>query len=1322
MNLHPRYFHIIQSHPSRLKGSSITWMPYVKSTVHISRIAGTALKTFTHGYAQTVTALAAQNHNSSTPLADTLVGRFRKTEKSKVGNVYQNVESARQASTTAGASSGARPETSSGQDAGLDKYFVAWQKHQRQPTKDWQQFQFARTIEWQPPSVVPANGKEHTAAATAEEVHDKKNQDLAAPLLKRSYTTSALDNFGKAFIYDEAAEAAALEQVNDAIAGEIQRSKDDAEDAVVLKAQSASSVSDQTAPTSDRQSIESPATSFTATDSFSTATPEVEAYAQELEQLVENGRYHDIPGAFQAMLRAGVQKPAPSAYRALLTSAVELTHGKHQRVPKALEVYSDMLRRKVVPDIATFGILINTLAQRAKEATAMRKGLEEKLTRYGGLEAPGRFMFGSTQSEHTMLLEDSSLSIAMRIFDRVASMKSQEALPSAACASLISACAEQGRLDDMARVYEHMESKSLEPHSSIFPPMITAFGQIGDLKRAVEAYDGYKELAIAHNAGTNTIVRVDNQIYASLIMAYGSAGRLKGGLKFLASVQADLTDAAEVEDLREIVALQALLPLALKDQTLRNAFDLTLSLTGRALHSALATICNTAADRNLLDVSVKAFDMLAAQTQDLALPATAMLAMNIRNGNVEAAEPYWRVLETAPATIAFVEPTTMRTIALIGIGQAERGLRHSRRMFGRIRDAQVESKQSEAVEQIDEAIELIGNFMLRSQAVQSPSISVELLRMMTENGALVAPIADHIVARLGADQIARLAPADLEFLTRVQGGMILDSASMADIAGPARFGCLLENIVSHSVMPSAETDTLIERTLINIDRSDLSRLWNNYRYPSTPASFAATALSPVAPYQPPTPFLHGQQAFDESYDPYAHRTDVKGSNAINELLERPQGRRTQEALTKFRNMRRVGRVPRMFTYGKLIETAAKEHNLALSHEILELAKQDVPFDARYRVVRFGWQQILDHMVAGCLTIGRRDLAARYHQDLVDMGMAPSANTFGLYITTLKENTKTFDEASEAVKIFLRAKSEGVEPSSFLYNALIGKLGKARRIDDCLFYFAEMRNLGIRPTSVTYGTIVNALVRVSDEKFAEEIFEEMESCSNYKPRPAPYHSLMQFFLSTKRDRGKVLAYYERMRSKGIAPTVHTFKLLIDTHATLETINMDAAEAVLTEMRASGIEPEAVHYASLIHAKGCVQHDIPAARALFDSVLSAAKIRPQPCLYQALFESLNANHLVPESDALLADMASRGVEMTPYIANALIHGWTLERNVEKAQQAFERVPVGRREPSTYEAMVRAYLAGEQRESAKGVVREALGRGYPAAVAGKIAELVR
>ncbi|KKA19880.1 Pentatricopeptide repeat protein, partial [Rasamsonia emersonii CBS 393.64] len=329
--------------------------------------------------------------------------------------------------------------------------------------------------------------------------------------------------------------------------------------------------------------------------------------------------------------------------------------------------------------------------------------------------------------------------------------------------------------------------------------------------------------------------------------------------------------------------------------------------------------------------------------------------------------------------------------------------------------------------------------------------------------------------------------------------------------------------------------------------------------------------------------------------------------------------------------------------------------------------------------------------------------------------------FGLYITTLKESTKTFDEATEAVKIFHRAIAEGVEPTSFLYNALIGKLGKARRIDDCLSYFAEMRANGVRPTSVTYGTIVNALCRVSDERFAEEMFDEMESMPNYKPRPAPYNSMIQYFLNTKRDRSKVLAYYERMQSRKIEPTMHTYKLLIDAYASLEPVDMDAANKVLDTIRATGQRPEAVHYASLIHAKGCVLHDMAGAREVFDSVIANPEVQPQPCLYQALFEAMVANHQVAATDELIKDMESRGVEMTPYIANTLIHGWAAEGNIDNARAIYDSVGMEKREPSTYEAMTRAFLAVEDRPSAAKVVGEMLSRGYPTAVANKIVELV-
>lgn len=186
-------------------------------------------------------------------------------------------------------------------------------------------------------------------------------------------------------------------------------------------------------------------------------------------------------------------------------------------------------------------------------------------------------------------------------------------------------------------------------------------------------------------------------------------------------------------------------------------------------------------------------------------------------------------------------------------------------------------------------------------------------------------------------------------------------------------------------------------------------------------------------------------------------------------------------------------------------------------------------------------------------------------------------------------------------------------------------------------------------------------------------------------------------------------------------MHTYKLLIDAHASLEPVDMAAADKVLEAIKASGQQPEAVHYASLIHAKGCVMHDMDAALEVFNSVVSNPKVRLQPCLYQALLEAMVANRRVADSDAIVKDMAARRVEMTAYIANTLIHGWAAEGNVANAKAIYDSVGINKREPSTYEAMTRAFLTSEDREGASRTVQEMMSRGYPTAVASKILDLV-
>lgn len=1138
-------------------------------------------KSFTHGYAQSVVA-ATHPHVLNSQNRPSFAARNKRKVTSRLTRLQQ-LQSAFHTSAAHQASSLAvehRHEKLANGHGGLDAYFESLLQQKKEAAEaagagsaeeeEWVQFQFQNRIEWKPsPAAILLGSDGHPVEAS-----------LAVE-----------DAVSEAALSEE--EQAALAEIDAAIEREIEARKDVTDLGTEARIPTPSLDKASTAPATPISRTRSPAS--VARSATPPVDPQAQSYADHLTKLSEIGRYAEIPAVFEAMLVASI-RPLASSYNALLMAAIHLPSEKIEIVSKALDVYADMMRRKVKPDTDTYNILVGLLAARSLEVSSLKKRLEDKRARYGGMDEPGKFMFASTELEHAILCEDDRLDLAMKLFKSSVAARCDKFSPET-YHQLISACAQSGRVNDMLSLYEHMEMNKAAPFAASFPAMITAFANCGDLISAVECYNEYRVLAIANDKGEKTLQdRLDAQVYAAVINAYVVSNKVDGAMNFYRKIiQEYNVRAADIKD--AIISLgfvKGFQQRGIYQEALRWAQ--TIEDESRA--QSIAELAVAAADSGDKQTATAAFNNLP-MTGAIVTPAMALLAMSVRCGDVVGAWRFWQHLN-GPETVvdsSFIEPTAMFAVALIGSGQVAEGLNESEAMFARIRQTRPDDQHLAA--EVEEGIDFVSRYMT-SRGITDPR----------------------------------------------------------EMASPT----------------------------------------------SAPTGSASS--------------------FEDTFDPYAHNTDFKGSSLISDELEGAHGRRgprLHDALARFRNIRRAGRHPRYITYSKLISAAARDGKMELCHDILNMARTDVPLLPQYAVVRYGWSSILDAMVGACLSLGRRGQAEQFHQELLDMGAAPSANTYGLYITTLKESTKTFDEASEAVKIFHRAISEGVEPSSFLYNALIGKLGKARRIDDCLFYFAEMRSLGIKPTSVTYGTIVNALCRVSDEKFAEELFDEMESMPNYKPRPAPYNSMMQFFLTTKRDKAKALAYYERMKAKNIAPTSHTYKLLIDTHATLEPVDMKAAEAVLDSIKASNSKPEAVHYASMIHAHGCVLHDMASARRVFDQVINNPAIPASAGLFQALFESMVANHCVADTEPMLAEMRRRRVELTPYIANTLIHGWASVGNIARAEDIYGAVGVERREPSTYEAMTRAYLAVEERDMARGVVAEMMGRGYPGAVVGKVVELI-
>ncbi|KIV87222.1 hypothetical protein PV11_02782 [Exophiala sideris] len=1280
-------------------------MPF-KPFAHLARVS--FAKGITHTYAPSVVA-AGQSLGT---IQNYPVGKFSKTAQ------LQNAFSSPSGS-GAGAKTGYTSQSSSG-DAGLGQYYAAWQHAQQTgDDSDWKQHQFARRIGWK--------DQEKVAASKHQRLESSRAVDLLRPsarlTVSRSQSERAASRVQEA---DEVfAEAEALARVDEAIAKEIQdvqaaqRSEVDsvheeaiigspvASDGVVSPVVKGAATTDLDSSNHSLQQTTPP------TDATSLASEEF-FLSDQIVRLGEQQRYAEIPTLFEAIIKDG-QVPTVDAYNQILLSAINLSTG-YQPWPRALEVYGDMTKRSVELNAASYMILLRFLAARSLEAYQVQKHLGERAARYG---TDGALVFPSATRQYETYSADTSLAFATKLYNIARATLNDFNLSTTAYNSLVKACAQSGMVDHMNVLLADMKVQDIRLDPRLYTVVIDAQASTQNIHAAYRLYEEYRDLAITRAANDP----LDMQVYASLIKAYYAAGLAETGLRFYERILQSFKNSDNhqplSDELTSAFVVNGLVQYHIDNKAFAEALASISELTLQPVvqDQALSKITAAAADADQAKEATSSLDAISVANLT-AEPVMAVTAMHIRAGNVAQATATWHKAQSLPI-VPTTDFATMYGLALIRDGSIEAGVAEARSMFQRIRaSASSEASRQLSVAEIDEAIVLFGEALMQQQAPVSSQTSISLLRAMIENGGLVSPVAEHSIASLGPECVQQLDAQDIALALHVQAQTLLSQAGV-DIAHQARFSHLLETVLNRGILMDPSTVHVVSESLPKVAaaRPDLLQRWQELLQPAAPAPVALPPQSPLSPHLS----FAGSLPEADAFDPYAHTTDFRASKAISELVESTTGRienHLNDGLVRLRNVRRAGRNLHYSAYAKLITGAGKAKQPNLINEILGMAHADVPMSLQIPAVRAGWVTILDSMIAACLTVGDRQQASKIHQDLLDMGAAPSANTFGIYITTLEG---TFDEATEAVKIFQRALSEGVAPSVFLYNAVIGKLGKARRIDDCLRYFGDMEGRGIRPSSVTYGTLVNALCRTSEERFAVDMFDEMEAAPNYRPRPAPYNSIIQYFLNTKRDRSKVLQYYERMKTKNIKPTSHTYKLLIEAYAALEPVNLPAADAILAEMKKAGVQPEAVHYGALIHAKGCVMHDLPAAKAVFDSILKEGHIRPTDTLYQNLMEAMVANHEVSKTFEVLADMTRRGVAMTPYIANTLIHGWAGEGDITKAKEIYDKVGMHKREPSTYEAMTRAYLSAEDRTSANIVVQEMLRKGYPAAVTEKVMALM-
>jgi len=211
--------------------------------------------------------------------------------------------------------------------------------------------------------------------------------------------------------------------------------------------------------------------------------------------------------------------------------------------------------------------------------------------------------------------------------------------------------------------------------------------------------------------------------------------------------------------------------------------------------------------------------------------------------------------------------------------------------------------------------------------------------------------------------------------------------------------------------------------------------------------------------------------------------------------------------------------------------------------------------------------------------------------------------------------------------------------------------------------------------------------------------------------------------------------------------------MDAYGALEPVDIQAMENVFSALEQdTKIPVQGGHFASLIHAYGCVSKDLPKAISIFDSIASHPRAElPDAVAYEAMINTLVAHKRTDLIPQYVTRMQEQGVKMTAYIANFLIRGYANVGNLEQARAVFENLAdppegvaapgnhaphdsavaetaspsnVGEtvyREPSTWEAMVRAELGAGKRERATNLLERLKARKYPEAVYNRISGIM-
>mmetsp|Transcript_9414 Transcript_9414/g.29064 ORF Transcript_9414/g.29064 Transcript_9414/m.29064 type:complete len:1016 (-) Transcript_9414:212-3259(-) len=281
--------------------------------------------------------------------------------------------------------------------------------------------------------------------------------------------------------------------------------------------------------------------------------------------------------------------------------------------------------------------------------------------------------------------------------------------------------------------------------------------------------------------------------------------------------------------------------------------------------------------------------------------------------------------------------------------------------------------------------------------------------------------------------------------------------------------------------------------------------------------------------------------------------------------------------------------------------------------------------------------------------------------------------------------------------------------SHTFGSLIKAYGHARDIDGVWRCWKAMRSRHIRPTSITLGCMVEAVVNNGDTEGAYELINEMHQDEQCKTtlNSVIYCSVLKGFTREKKL-NRVWSVYKEMLERGIDLSIVTYNTVIDACA--RCCRMDRLTELLDDMNRHGVQRNLITYSTML--KGyCQMGDIQKAFEIIEQMKKDINKKPDEIMYNSLLDGCAQANLVDQGLSLVDQMEKEGVPPSNFTLSLLVklmnrtrkldRAFTLVHDISKRHGFLPNVHV-------YTNLVQACIAHRQSARALSTFEEMLSKG--------------